>query len=61
MPYNFIFKLADSKGDDTKTIVQVVADDLASAKTKIDTDFTPFRFGTLISAQEIKELDPDNE
>lgn len=61
MPYNFIFKLANSQLEDTKQIVQVVADDLASAKTKINTDFAPFVFGSLISAQEIKELDPDNE
>lgn len=56
--YNFTFKLADSHLDDLKpaVIVQVQAENLAQAKTKINTDFSPLQ-GTLIGAQEIKEID----
>lgn len=57
--YNFTFKLADSKLEDLKpaVIVQVQAENLAQAKTKITTDFNPLTYGTLIGAQEIKEID----
>ena len=59
--YNFTFKMADSKGDDLKpaVIVQVQAETLAGAKTKIITDFTGMEVGTLIGAQEIKEIDSE--
>ena len=59
--YNFTFKMADSKGDDLKpaVIVQVQAENLAVAKTKLTQDFSPMQFGTLIGAQEIKELDSE--
>lgn len=62
--YNFTFKLQDtSTGKDLKpaVLVQVQAETLALAKTKVNTDFTPNGAGTLISAQEIKELDTDQE
>ena len=57
--YNFTFKLADNKLEDLKpaVIVQVQAENLAEARTKINTDFSPMQYGTLIGAQEIKELD----
>ena len=57
--YNFTFKMADTKGDDLKpaVIVQVQAESLSEAKTKIITDFSPMRPGSLIGAQEIKEID----
>ena len=59
--YNFTFKMADSKFEDLKpaVIVQVQAENLTEAKTKISTDFTGMEVGTLIGAQEIKELDAD--
>ena len=59
--YNFTFKMADSKLEDLKpaVIVQVQAESLTEAKTKITTDFAPMDVGTLIGAQEIKELDAD--
>ena len=59
--YNFTFKMADTKGDDLKpaVIVQVQAETLAEAKTKITTDFSPMRNGSLIGAQEIKEIDSE--
>lgn len=57
--YNFTFKMADSKLEDLKpaVIVQVQAETLAEAKTKITTDFSPMQYGSLIGAQEIKEID----
>ena len=57
--YNFTFKMTDSKLEDLKpaVIVQVQAETLAEAKTKIITDFSPMRPGSLIGAQEIKEID----
>lgn len=59
--YNFTFKMADSNLEDLKpaVIVQVQAESLAEAKTKIDTDFAPMKAGTLIGAQEIKEIDSE--
>ena len=59
--YNFTFKLADSRGDDIKPsiIVQVQALNRLAAKNKIDTDFTPYICGSLVNAQEVKELDDE--
>ena len=59
--YNFTFKMADSKLGDLKpaVIVQVQAENLAGAKTKINADFSPMKVGTLIGAQEIKEIDSE--
>lgn len=59
--YNFTFKMADSKFEDLKpaVIVQVQAENLTEAKTKIATDFTGMEVGTLIGAQEIKEIDSE--
>lgn len=59
--YNFTFKMADSKGDDMKpaVIVQVQAENLTLAKTKLTQDFSPMQFGSLIGVQEIKELDSE--
>lgn len=57
---NFTFRLADTKGDDIKPsiIVQVKAQTLAEAKQKVDLLMIPYYVnGTLISAQEISELD----
>ena len=59
---NFTFKLADSKGDEIKPpiFVQVKADNLASAKTKVDELMSPtYIHGTLVSAQEIPELESE--
>ena len=60
---NFTFKLADTKGDDIKpaVLVQVQAETLSLARTQITTDFAPYGYGTLVSAQEIKELDKNEE
>ena len=59
--YNFTYKLADTNLEDLKpaVIVQVQAKSLAEAQIKIDTDFAPMRYGTLIGAQEIKEIDSE--
>lgn len=59
--YNFTFKMANSKLEDLKpaVIVQVQAENLTEAKTKIVTDFTGMEVGTLIGAQEIKEIDSE--
>lgn len=59
--YNFTFKMANSKLEDLKpaVIVQVQAENLTEAKTKIATDFTGMKVGTLIGAQEIKEIDSE--
>lgn len=61
--YSFTFRLADNKGDDIKPaiFVQVQALDHSSAKSKINTDFVPYICGSLVSAQEVKELDEDDE
>lgn len=59
---NFTFKLADSKGDEIKPpiFVQVKAEDLASAKTKVDQIMAPtYGYGPLVSAQEIPELESE--
>ena len=59
--YNFTFKMADSKLEDLKpaVIVQVQAQNLTEAKTKITEDFNPMPYGSLISAHEIKEIDSE--
>ena len=59
--YNFTFKMADSNLEDLKpaVFVQVQAESLAEAKTKIDTDFAPMKHGSLIGSQEIKEIDSE--
>ena len=59
--YNFTFKMANSKLEDLKpaVIVQVQAQNLTEAKTKIAADFTGMEVGTLIGAQEIKEIDSE--
>ena len=59
--YNFTFKMANSKLEDLKpaVIVQVQAQNLTEAKTKIATDFKGMEVGTLIGAQEIKEIDSE--
>lgn len=61
--YSFTFRLADTRGEDIKptVFVQVQALNRLDAKNKIDTDFTPFICGSLVSAQEVKELDEDDE
>ena len=59
---NFTFKLADTHGDDIKPaiFVQVKAEDLASAKTKVNELMDPtYIYGTLVSAQEIPELESE--
>ena len=59
---NFTFKLADSKGNEIKPpiFVQVKAEDLASAKTKVDELMEPtYSYGPLVSAQEIPELESE--
>lgn len=59
---NFTFKLAGIEGEDLKPAVpvQVQAENLASAKTKINTLFTTTNTcGTLISAQEIPEIESE--
>lgn len=62
--YNFTFKLQDlTTGKDLKpaVLVQVQAETLALARTQINTDFTPYGAGTMVSAQQIKELDTEDE
>ena len=59
---NFTFKLADTHGDDIKPpiFIQVKAEDLASAKTKVDDIMDPtYIHGSLVSAQEIPELESE--
>ena len=53
--------MANSKLEDLKpaVIVQVQAQNLTEAKTKIAKDFTGMEVGTLIGAQEIKEIDSE--
>lgn len=59
---NFTFKLADTQRHDIKPpiFVQVKAEDLASAKTKVNELMDPtYIYGTLVSAQEIPELESE--
>lgn len=59
---NFTFKLADTQGHDIKPpiFVQVKAEDLASAKTKVNELMDPtYIYGTLVSAQEIPEIESE--
>lgn len=59
--YSFTFRLADNKGDDIKPaiFVQVQALNRLDAKNKIETDFKPYICGSLVTAQEVKELDEE--